>query len=163
MKTRKLLFLIIPCSLVVPCSLLAAAPQPTAPTIDMAGAWQIDGGWGVPEAPYLHGRLRPLCVFAQSGQAITGTCKGPSSEGTVEGTVQGNHVRFTWTHYPRPDPVATYLVDGRDHGGPHRDAQGRSTSRVMFDGHIDQRGLIAGDVENEDVPSRTGMFRAAKQ
>ena len=135
----------------------------TAAPPDVAGVWQINAGWGPPEAPYLHGRMRPRCVFEQDGEAITGTCKGYSSDGTVEGTVQGNHVRFYWTHYPRPDPVPTLLVYGRDLGGPHLDAEGRHTTRVMFDGHIDEHGLLAGDVEDKDQPSLTGQFRAAKE
>lgn len=155
-------------SLILACTLAACASQPPAKLtllpIDVSGVWQINAAFTVGSRwTYdILGRVRPQCVFEQSGEKFTGTCKEPGSEGTVEGTVEGNHIQFVWTHYPRPHPVNTYIVDGRDVGGPGRDAQGHSTSRIMFAGNIEQKGLIKGSVSNMEFPKSDGLFRAAR-
>ena len=72
--------------------LLAAVGIAATPTAaaDLASAWQI-------RATFRDGaRAVPLCIFQQTGDALSGTCKGPNSFGTATGKVRGARVRFTW-------------------------------------------------------------------
>ena len=57
---------------------------------DQASSWQI-------KATFTDGAsASPLCIFQQAGDALSGSCKGPNSFGTADGSVRGTHVKFTW-------------------------------------------------------------------
>jgi hypothetical protein len=59
----------------------------------------VTGNWQVQLEIHANGMAmaaRPLCAFQQKGEDLSGTCKGPSSEGPITGTVKGQQVSFTW-------------------------------------------------------------------
>lgn len=61
---------------------------------DITGNWQVQfevnsGG--------MYARAVPLCALQQKDDALTGTCKGPHSQGAASGTVKADKVDFTWT------------------------------------------------------------------
>lgn len=75
-------------------SIALAVCASLASAADLTGKWQVD----------LHAessagqtfRASPLCTFTQSGSTLSGTCKGPRSEGQASGSVNGAQVEFTW-------------------------------------------------------------------
>lgn len=134
------------------------SPTQAVPPVDVSGAWQIDATYTMGAA----GRVRPLCHFEQSGDSFSGTCKGPTSDGTVEGTVAGNHIKFVWTHFRRPDAIPSSTVNGDDFGGSGRDSQGHSTTRVQFKGQVEQGVLIVGSIERLEYPLAVGSFSAMR-
>ena len=73
--------------------ILAALPAWAA---DISGVWQITGEVG-PDKPV------PLCIFAQAGETLKGTCEGPAAVGEVYGTVSGEKILWNWSWRDRAD------------------------------------------------------------
>lgn len=61
-----------------------------ASAADFAGKWQVEFRTSSQTS------ARPLCTFEQKDNRISGTCKGPHSEGPASGTVKGSKIEFTW-------------------------------------------------------------------
>jgi hypothetical protein len=69
---------------------------------DMRGAWNIFG-WGPPGREGTNGAGPPLrpasCIFKQSGNELTGSCKNLFLETPVTGTVNGRSVHWDWFYW----------------------------------------------------------------
>ena len=65
----------------------AAAAVVAYPPADVAGSWQVTVSG---EA----GNAKQTIVLTQDGTKITGTFKGPRQSGPLEGTVDGNNIKF---------------------------------------------------------------------
>jgi|HubBroStandDraft_2_1064218.scaffolds.fasta_scaffold631875_2 hypothetical protein len=59
---------------------------------DYSGAWRI--------VTYGKWRAHPLCFFDQTGNRLTGSCRGLTNEGKVEGIVDGNGLKLNWDGKP---------------------------------------------------------------
>ena len=64
-------------------AMLAAAMDPLAPG-QMAGTWSVSGP------------VNPTCHFTQAGASFRGTCITPTARGVAFGTVDGDHVRWSF-------------------------------------------------------------------
>ena len=78
------------CTLVLLSTLIAEA-------VTFAGTWAVSGRLGAT------GSVSPVCVFRQSGIALSGTCKGPNGIGSALGAVRGAAIEWQW-HVTRTDP-----------------------------------------------------------
>ncbi|HTV59833.1 MAG TPA: hypothetical protein VMJ93_13265 [Verrucomicrobiae bacterium] len=58
-----------------------------------AGAPNVSGAWNVKVSGDA-GNASQKIDLQQNGNKITGTFKGPRQSGTIEGTVDGNHIKF---------------------------------------------------------------------
>lgn len=58
---------------------------------DVAGTWNVSGTIQSPRGLFT---FTPVCVFQQAGENLSGTCKGPNSQGPAVGTTVGQTV--TW-------------------------------------------------------------------
>ena len=57
---------------------------------DISGTWVING------------QASPTCNFAQTGDSLKGLCKGPSSSGTLTGTITGQNIQWTYDWVTNP-------------------------------------------------------------
>jgi beta-lactamase regulating signal transducer with metallopeptidase domain len=55
----------------------------------------MSGTWLIASPPWPASRS---CTFSQTGNAITGTCKGPEGRGPASGIVDGQQVRWSWKY-----------------------------------------------------------------
>ena len=51
---------------------------------DVSGTWDINGA------------IQPHCTITQSGSQLSGSCKGPQAEGPLDGSSDGQTVKFTF-------------------------------------------------------------------
>jgi hypothetical protein len=71
---------------------LAFSAVNIADAADFAGTWSVSGRLGNPVVA----TSAPVCVFRQTGNAISGTCKGPNAIGSVDGSVNGRAIFWQW-------------------------------------------------------------------
>jgi hypothetical protein len=72
-------------------ALVASATAP-ADAANFAGTWTVAGTLGNPVVA----TSAPVCVFRQSGNAISGSCKGPNGIGSAVGSVNGRAILWRW-------------------------------------------------------------------
>jgi hypothetical protein len=73
--------------IVVVVALLSCATAADTPPANIAGSWTISVTGET-------GSATQTIVVTQDGNKITGTFKGPRQSGTLDGTVEGNDVKF---------------------------------------------------------------------
>lgn len=99
-----------------------------------ASAADVSGTWSASAIVEQNGQIvyttTPICTFEQSGDRISGTCKGPHATGPAVGTANGTSVTWQWT--------ATANATG---------ATGVSTWR----GTLDSDGVIRGKMSGSGV------------
>jgi hypothetical protein len=122
-------------------SLIERFPAQLAAAADLTGFWQItaqmeDQGQTVAQAT-------PLCEFHEASMRLSGTCKGPNSEGPAIGAVVGNHVTWEWQ--------AKALTAA---GG---------SGTISFKGDIGSDGVIEGTWTADLLPGLTGKFTQRRQ
>jgi hypothetical protein len=89
-------------SLIVAVALSAAAASPVAAQ-SLTGAW--DGSMNTP------GGARPVqFVLQQDGTKLTGTVKRPTGDVPLEGTVNGNAVRFAYSIQYGGNPITMTVI-----------------------------------------------------
>jgi len=72
---------------------LAVSIPGVASAANFAGVWSFSGAMGNPAVE----TIAPVCVFRQSGDTLTGSCKGPAGIGSVTGGgVNGVRMTFRW-------------------------------------------------------------------
>src|SRR5579863_4694454 len=76
MTMRRLLVLALAFSSTGFCSALAA---------DISGTWTIAGP------------ITPSCTFTQTGNSLSGACRGPGAEGPLSGSIDGQTVKWVFT------------------------------------------------------------------
>ena len=89
-------------SFVVLLVVAVAAVAADAPA-NVAGTWNVDVSGAA-------GKTTQTIVLKQDGGTITGTFKGPRQSGTIDGTVDGNNIKFHVTARIPLDYTGT--VDG---------------------------------------------------
>jgi hypothetical protein len=83
-------------------SLSAAVPEPAPDPVAEAGTTGglISGVWKfagvIRDGDRVLSEIRPVCLLRQDGNAISGSCKGPTNEGSVTGTIEGKRVDIGW-------------------------------------------------------------------
>jgi len=75
---------------------------------NVAGSWTIDVSGGT-------GSAKQSMTLTQDGGKITGKFKGPRQSGTIDGTVEGNNIKFHVTAGIPLDYIGT--VDGDSMSG----------------------------------------------
>ena len=120
-------------------ALVAPAPQPASAAVSFAGKWSVSGTMA---AGNFVGKVSPVCVFRQSGDAISGTCRGPNGVGSAAGTVNGNRILFAW-HSIRTNAIGV-------------------TGTETFHGALGGDGVIRGTWTFSSVPGVTGTFTAIR-
>jgi hypothetical protein len=86
---------------------VSVAPAQDKPA-NVAGSWTIDVTGGA-------GAAKQSMTLTQDGGKITGTFKGPRQSGTIDGTVEGNNIKFHVTAGIPLDYTGT--VDGDSMSG----------------------------------------------
>lgn len=81
---------------IIGCALVFISPM-IAQAVTFAGTWAVSGRLGTT------GSVSPVCVFRESGIAVSGTCKGPNGIGSALGAVRGTAIEWQW-HVTRTDP-----------------------------------------------------------
>jgi hypothetical protein len=76
--------------------LLVVAPL-TADAADFAGTWTFSGTIASGDAVVTSA---PVCVFRQSGDTVSGSCKGPNGIGSATGNLNGSALFFEWHIIP---------------------------------------------------------------
>jgi hypothetical protein len=69
-----------------------ASSAGSADAANFAGTWTVAGTLGNPVVA----TSAPVCVFRQSGNAISGSCKGPNGIGSAVGSVNGRAILWRW-------------------------------------------------------------------
>jgi hypothetical protein len=69
---------------------LVASSAGSADAANFAGTWTVAGTLGNP----IVATSAPVCVFRQSGNAISGSCKGPNGIGSADGSVNGRAMAY---------------------------------------------------------------------
>ena len=114
--------------------------HPAPPKAEASGAWQVEGR--ITSHGSTIAATRPVCALQQQNGVLTGGCKGPNSQGAVQGIVFGRHVRWTWRAVPftqkTPPGVTT------------------------FDGELGADGRIEGMWTYSGLPGLTGRFTATR-
>ena len=77
-------------SALILCAILASASS--AGAANFAGSWAVSGRIGNPVVA----TSAPVCVFRQTGNAISGSCKGPNAIGSADGAVNGRTIAWRW-------------------------------------------------------------------
>lgn len=101
-----------------------------------AGTWAVSGTLGRPVV----GTVSPVCVFRQSGAAISGTCRGPNGIGSAVGAARGASIEWQWRI------IATTR-------------QGWS-GIATFRGTLYRDGVIRGSWTHSGAPGYVGQFTA---
>lgn len=120
--------------------LFGAAGAACAAEANVAGTWAISGRI---EADGALAVARPQCVFQQAAGAVTGTCKGPNSHGSVTGTIAGEKVSFRLETIPDTDV------------GMH--------GLATFEGVLGADGVIRGTWTAAQLPGASGEFTAERK
>lgn len=120
-------------------ALLAAPPQPAAAAISFAGTWSVSGTM---VRGNFAGKVSPVCVFRQSGDVVSGTCRGPNGVGSAAGTVNANRILFAW-HSIRTNAIGV-------------------TGTETFHGALGGDGVIRGTWTFSTLPGVTGTFTAIR-
>lgn len=120
---------------------LAAHPSP-AEAADFSGSWSVSAARQV-AANRNAGALEtasPVCTFKQTGNTVTGSCKGPAAVGPAEGTVSDQTIVWHW----------------------HRMAVtwGGATGTATFTGALASDGVISGTWTDDVARGGNGVFTA---
>ncbi len=111
-----------------------------------AFAADVSGTWSASAVFQQNGQIvyttTPVCMFEQSGDQLTGTCKGPHAAGPVTGTAHGTRVSWRWE--------ATANATGK-------------TGVSTWTGTLDSDGVIRGHMSGSSMPGVTAPFTAQKQ
>ena len=67
------------------CVVLLTSGMAAALAADVSGTWSI------------RGPVTPVCTFIQSGNTLSGACRGPGAEVPLTGTIDGQSLRWTFT------------------------------------------------------------------
>lgn len=113
----------------------------TAYAADMSGTWSLSAMYM--QGGRLVGTDTPVCTFQQTGNQISGTCKGPNGLGPVMGTAAGGSVSLQWNH------TATTAI-GR-------------TGTSMYQGSVGTDGVVRGSAASSNMPGVGGVFTATRQ
>ena len=105
---------------------------------NFSGTWSVTGTGTYQGASYV---TAPVCVLAQNGNTIGGTCKGPNAAGPASGVVNGKAITFQW-HTKSTNPATA----GR-------------TGLATFAGTLGANGQIRGTFSG---PGASGTFVAQK-
>ena len=74
---------------------LALSAPARAGDIDFSGGWSVSGQI---VAGNLLTTVSPICVFHQTADRLTGSCKGPNAAGAAAGVADGRSIFFQWRH-----------------------------------------------------------------
>lgn len=116
-------------------ALVAAPPAPAGAAVSFAGTWSISGTLA---ARGVIGKVSPVCVFRQSGDAISGTCRGPNGIGSAAGVVNANRIQFSW-HSIRTTSIGV-------------------TGTETFHGTLGGDGVVRGTWSFAAAPGAVGEF-----
>jgi hypothetical protein len=118
---------------------LALSVPARAGGIDFSGGWSVSGQIVVGDLLTI---VSPICAFRQSGDRLTGSCKGPNAAGAAAGVADGRNISFQWRH------LATNAVG----------LNGVST----FRGTLGPDNVVRGFWTISRLPNASGTFTAQR-
>lgn len=109
-------------------------------------AADVSGTWSASAVFEQNGQIvyttTPVCTFQQSGDQLTGTCKGPHAAGPLTGTANGTNISWRWS--------ATANATGK-------------TGVSTWTGTLDADGIIRGKMSGSAMPGVRAPFTAQRQ
>jgi len=72
---------------------LFTVPAQPAGAANFSGMWSVSGTMNT--GPTI-AKVSPVCTLRQSGNALSGTCRGPNGVGTASGELNGARILFQW-------------------------------------------------------------------
>lgn len=72
---------------------LFAVPARPAEAANFSGTWSVSGTMTTTTSI---AHVSPVCTLRQSGDALSGTCRGPNGVGAAAGELNGARVLFQW-------------------------------------------------------------------
>jgi len=106
---------------------------------DFAGTWIFSGALTAPKVTALYA---PRCTLKVDAGEVTGSCKGASGLGSIEGAVSGDTIVLRW----KKIAINADTVD----------------STVTFRGKLDDDGYIRGEVKDSLFDGPVGLFVAQR-
>jgi hypothetical protein len=121
------------------CAAVICVPV-AAKAADFSGKWTVAGTMSTPGGGMT---IAPVCTFKQDASgALTGSCKGPSYLGSIDGAVDGDTIVWHW------------------HGVATGDDQAPNVT-ATFKGTLGSDGIIRGNWTDTLVPEgASGIFTA---
>jgi hypothetical protein len=119
----------------------AAPPTPKKAENDLSGTWTFSAS--VENDGQIAAEAAPVCTFQQTGDRITGTCKGPNAAGPAKGTVKGDKVVWKWVANP-------YTAGG-------------SSMTLSLDGVLGADGVVRGAATSPVLNGLVGRFTQQRQ
>jgi len=80
--------------------LLTVTAQP-AGAANFSGTWSVSGTMTTATSI---AKVSPVCTLRQSGDALSGTCRGPNGAGAATGELNGARILFQW-HVTRTNSI----------------------------------------------------------
>lgn len=105
---------------------------------DFAGKWAVNGTM----VGRVNASVAPVCSFRQSGNALSGSCKGPNGLGSADGAVDGGQVVWEW-HIVATDSIGLSGI-------------------ARFHGALGSDGVIRGTWTHSSIIGESGRFTAQK-
>jgi hypothetical protein len=118
--------------------MVAAASSALAKT-DFSGKWVVSGTLSSDTAEET---ISPTCTFTQKDGALSGSCKGGSGIGSIDGAADGNTIAWTWKRIATNDQVLD--------------------ATITFRGTLGSDGVIRGQWKDENIENEVGTFVAQR-
>jgi hypothetical protein len=115
-------------------ALIVGAVSAQAAT-DFSGKWVVSGTMEDEV-------ISPTCTFAQNNGELSGSCKGPSGLGSLDGAADGQSIVWHWKR------VATNSDVG--------------DATITFRGTLGSDGVIRGQWKDDNVDDEVGTFVAQR-
>ena len=80
---------------------LCAVPAQPAGAANFSGTWSVSGTMTTATSI---AKVSPVCTLRQSGDALSGTCRGPNGVGPATGELNGVRILFQW-HVTRTNSI----------------------------------------------------------
>jgi hypothetical protein len=117
---------------------LFTVPAQPVGAANFSGTWSVSGT--MTSATSI-AKVSPVCTLRQSGDALSGTCRGPNGVGAATGELNGARILFQW-HVARTNSIGMSGV-------------------ATFHGALGPDGVIRGTWTFSGFPA-TGTFTAIR-
>jgi hypothetical protein len=125
-------------ALLVAAAIIAAASLASAKT-DFSGKWLVSGSINGDNAVET---ISPTCTIKQSDGELSGSCKGVSGIGSIDGAADGDTIAWTWKRIATNDKVLD--------------------ATITFRGTLGSDGVIRGQWKDSNIDDEVGTFVAQR-
>lgn len=137
MKAASYVCLAVATSVIVSGGMAAAAGAASAP--DFTGKWVVTGSMSGDNGEET---ISPTCTFKQDGGDLSGSCKGPSGLGSLDGAVDGKSIVWHWKRVATNSDVLD--------------------ATITFRGSLGSDGVIRGQWKDDNIDDEVGTFVAQR-